>query len=62
MADLPIVHIEQLCEELGVSRGWINRNWLSSTDPPPHWRSGDSVFFSVAKLDEWAQERCSASG
>ncbi|QDV76995.1 DNA-binding protein [Botrimarina mediterranea] len=57
MLQLPIVHIDQLAESLGITRDWINRRWLKSDNPPPHFRDGDAVFFPVDGLREWADRR-----
>lgn len=58
---LPIVHIDKLCENLGITRDWVNRNWLQSETPPPHFRNGGAVFFPLKDLEEWASSRCSRS-
>lgn len=54
---LPIIHVDQLCEGLGVTRDWINRTWLASDNPPPHFRDGYQVFFELGELKEWAKRR-----
>ena len=56
-AMLPIIHIDVLAEDLTVTRDWINRNWLKGDDPPPCFRDGDSVFFEIVSLQEWARRR-----
>ncbi len=54
---LPIVHIDKLAEELGVSRRWINENWIASDNPPPHFEDGKAIFFEIEELKTWAKRR-----
>lgn len=56
-AMLPIIHIDQLAESLLLTRDWIVRKWLKSDNPPPHFRDGDSVFFELEELRQWARRR-----
>ena len=56
--ELPIAHIDQVANHLGVTRDWINRQWLQSDNPPPHFRDGGAVFFDLELLRQWAQCRC----
>jgi hypothetical protein len=59
---LPIVHIDQLAESLGLTRDWINRRWLNADDPPPHFRDGDAVFFPLEAFGKWADRRAAEAG
>lgn len=58
----PIIHIDQLAEQLGVERRWIIEHWINRTadesvGPVPHFRDGKHWFFSVAEIQEWARRR-----
>ncbi len=58
---LPIIHIDQLAEQLNLTRDWINRQWLRSDNPPPSFRDGDSVFFEISEFQQWARRRALGS-
>ncbi|TWT76088.1 hypothetical protein Pla123a_28770 [Posidoniimonas polymericola] len=57
---LPIVSIEALAAELGLTRRWILEHWCSQEAQQPrapHFRDGNHVFFEVESLRAWGQQR-----
>ncbi|TWT37647.1 hypothetical protein KOR34_26050 [Posidoniimonas corsicana] len=58
----PVVHIDELCERLNVSRDWAVRVLLKLENPPPHFTIGQQTFFGVEPFNQWMLQMTRAAG